>query len=80
MHNDSKNMIDENRNDDNIFNRSKKKKLKSFANWSQWSELTIAILIKKNIQNFIKNGFQQLFVALWEQKIKENHIAIGITI
>lgn len=62
---------------DNTSTDSYHKKLTGFNNWLRWSNLMTTMLVEKNIWNLIKTGPKPASVRIWEQKIKENWIAIG---
>lgn len=54
------------------------KKFTGFNNWPRWSDLTRAILVEKNIGNFIETGPRPAPAGIWKQKIKKNRIEVRI--
>ena len=55
---------------------SRRKKLTGFTNWPQWSDLTRAMLIKKDVWDLIETGPRPEPLLFQQQKTKENRMAV----
>lgn len=56
---------------------SRHEKLTGFSNWSRYSDLTRAMLVEKDVWDLVETGPRPALVAFWEQRIKENRMAVG---